>query len=118
MAGVVVKRIGRGDFFGETALLSASPRNADVTAHGRVKLWALSKAHLDRAVAAYPLLKAQLGSAMRPDVAKAHIDQLEERVQQKAKRCAKAGARGHSLLDGGHSQCRAPAHRSTAPLAY
>jgi monovalent cation:H+ antiporter, CPA1 family len=56
-------RLGRGDFFGEMALLSGLPRAADVVALGYCQLLALSAVDFQRFLASNP-------------TAKAHIDQV------------------------------------------
>jgi CPA1 family monovalent cation:H+ antiporter len=56
-------RLGRGDFFGEMALLSGLPRAADVVALGYCQLLVLSAADFQRFLAGNP-------------AAKAHIDQV------------------------------------------
>jgi CRP-like cAMP-binding protein len=46
-SGVVVRRIGPGDFLGEMALLTGAPRSTDVVAVDDVVLWALSRQDFD-----------------------------------------------------------------------
>jgi Na+:H+ antiporter len=53
-------RIGRGDFFGEMALLSGQRRTADVVALGFCQLLVLSSADFRRFLAAHPAAKAHI----------------------------------------------------------
>jgi Na+:H+ antiporter len=56
-------RLGRGDFFGEMALLSGLPRTADVVALGYCQLLVLSAADFQRFLGAYPQAKAHIDLA-------------------------------------------------------
>ena len=53
-------RLGRGDFFGEMALLSGKPRTADVVALGFCQLLVLSAADFRRFLAAHATAKAEI----------------------------------------------------------
>jgi monovalent cation:H+ antiporter, CPA1 family len=53
-------RLGRGDFFGEMALLSGKPRTADVVALGFCQLLVLSAADFRRFLAAHANAKAEI----------------------------------------------------------
>jgi len=53
-------RLGRGDFFGEMALLSGRPRAADVVAMGYCQLLVLSAADFRRFLAGYPAAKERI----------------------------------------------------------
>jgi CPA1 family monovalent cation:H+ antiporter len=53
-------RLGRGDFFGEMALLSGLPRAADVVALGYCQLLVLSAADFQRFLASNPTTKAHI----------------------------------------------------------
>src|SRR5207253_9203047 len=53
-------RLGSGEFFGEMALLSGEPRQADVVALTYCRLLVLRKADFDRFLAANPEAKAEI----------------------------------------------------------
>ena len=53
-------RLGRGDFFGEMALLSGRPRQADVVALGYCQLLALSAADFRRFLRTHSAAKAEI----------------------------------------------------------
>jgi CPA1 family monovalent cation:H+ antiporter len=53
-------RLGSGDFFGEMALLSGRPRQADCVALGFCRVLVLSAADLNRFLDAYPGAKAEI----------------------------------------------------------
>lgn len=53
-------RLGDGEFFGEVALLTAQPRNADVIALTYCELLVLKREDLDRVVSRRPELRAQM----------------------------------------------------------
>ncbi len=56
----VVNRLGKGDFFGEIALLEHGPRTASVVANSKVETYSLDKDDFDRAVTASPSFEEQL----------------------------------------------------------
>lgn len=53
-------RLSEGDFFGEVALLTSRPRNADVVAVSYCELLVLRKRDLDALLSAQPALKTQM----------------------------------------------------------
>ena len=53
-------RLGSGDFFGEMALLSGRPRQADVVALGYCRVLVLSAADFRRFLRDYPRAKAEI----------------------------------------------------------
>ena len=53
-------RLGSGDFFGEMALLSRSPRQADVVALGYCRVLVLSAAEFRRFLRDYPAAKVEI----------------------------------------------------------
>jgi putative ABC transport system ATP-binding protein len=55
-----VARLGRGDFFGEVALISGEPRNATIVANGELDTFVLGKADFQAAIAASPSFRDQL----------------------------------------------------------
>lgn len=55
-------RLKEGDFFGEVALLTSNPRNADVVAVSYCELLVLRRRDLDALLAQQPALKAQMES--------------------------------------------------------
>jgi putative ABC transport system ATP-binding protein len=56
----VLDEIGAGNFFGEAALISGMPRNANVVAQGDVLVYSLKKADFLAALSASPSLNQQL----------------------------------------------------------
>ncbi|WP_207478516.1 cation:proton antiporter [Arenibaculum pallidiluteum] len=58
-------RLGRGDFFGEMALMSGKPRSADVRALGYCRLLVLRAADLRRFLRVNPALRARFEAAVR-----------------------------------------------------
>ncbi len=72
-------RLGRGDFFGEMALLSGLPRAADVVALGYCQLLVLSAADFQRFLAGNPTAKAHIDqvattrSSMNKEIADARV---------------------------------------------
>jgi CPA1 family monovalent cation:H+ antiporter len=58
-------RLGSGSFFGEVALLTRQPRNADVTALGYARLLVLEGRDFRRFLRAHPDLRAELMGAAR-----------------------------------------------------
>lgn len=55
-----VRRLGEGDFFGEVAVLSGTPRTATITAADRCELLQLDRASLDRILQTHPNVKKVL----------------------------------------------------------
>ena len=53
-------RLGSGDFFGEMALLSGRPRQADVVALGYCRVLVLSAADFRRFLGNYPRARAEI----------------------------------------------------------
>ena len=53
-------RLGSGDFFGEMALLSGRPRQADVVALGYCRVLVLSAADFRRFLRDYPRARAEI----------------------------------------------------------
>jgi CPA1 family monovalent cation:H+ antiporter len=68
-------RLGSGDFFGEMALLSGMPRQADVVALGFCRVLALSAAEFRRFLRNYPRARAEIDR-----VAKERAQANEEKV--------------------------------------
>jgi monovalent cation:H+ antiporter, CPA1 family len=58
-------RLGSGEFFGEMALLSGRPRQADVTALTYCRLLALRRADFDSFIAANPEARAAIDRIVR-----------------------------------------------------
>jgi putative ABC transport system ATP-binding protein len=56
----LVNTLDAGQFFGEVALLEDQPRNATVTAKGRVELYTLSKSEFQRAQATFEPVREEL----------------------------------------------------------
>lgn len=81
IGGAVVRRIGRGDSFGEIALLSDVPRQATVTACGHVELLTIDRQAFLEAVTGHPQSRTT-------------ADQVVQRHRQRdAERQATPGAR-------------------------
>lgn len=59
--GITRVRLGRGDFFGEMALLTHSRRQADVTALGYCQLLVLEETAFRRLLASNPSIKERIG---------------------------------------------------------
>ena len=58
--GVVVRRLGEGDYFGEIALLTTRPRTADVRAVDYCSMYTLDQKTVDRVVQRYPDFAARM----------------------------------------------------------
>ena len=56
------ERLGSGDFFGEVALLSGRPRQADVIALGYCRVLVLGAADFHRFLRDYPQAKAEMNN--------------------------------------------------------
>lgn len=78
VGGRLVAVLGPGSWFGEMALLSNEPRNADVIGSTHAELFALSKAALEQAVAEYPRLRKKLDSEMRQRQAQIESREITE----------------------------------------
>jgi len=74
-------RLGRGDFFGEMALLSGGRRTADVIAIGYCQLIVLSSADFARFLADNPVAKAQIDRVAK-DRTLMNERTLQERVSE------------------------------------
>ncbi len=61
---VVLSLLGRGDFFGELALLDGQPRSADAVTTAASRLWILERDHFLRLLAEQPRFAAALLAAM------------------------------------------------------
>jgi putative ABC transport system ATP-binding protein len=59
-----VNRLQRGDFFGETALLTGAPRNATIVAAEKVEAYALGKSDFDAIIMASAPLEEELRKAL------------------------------------------------------
>lgn len=57
-----VKRLGKGDFFGEAALISGAPRNATIVARTQVHVYSLDKPSFQAAIAVSASFSEQLRS--------------------------------------------------------
>jgi putative ABC transport system ATP-binding protein len=63
-ASKMVATLGKGDFFGEAALLTGAPRNATVIAKEDVELYSLSKEDFQAVIAASASFEEELRKAL------------------------------------------------------
>ena len=64
-----MNRLQRGDFFGETALLTGERRNATIVAAEKVEVYALGKSDFDAVIMASAPLEEELRKAtLRPSL--------------------------------------------------
>lgn len=62
---VQVGELGRGEFFGETAIVMGTPRTATVTARTPARLWTLSAENLGRWLERVPELRQRVADIVR-----------------------------------------------------
>ena len=73
MGGALVKRLGRGDCFGEIALIRNAPRMATVTARSDCRLDALDKNSFVTVVTGHSLSAEALNELVQQRLAEAKI---------------------------------------------
>ncbi|MEX2236480.1 MAG: ATP-binding cassette domain-containing protein [Dehalococcoidia bacterium] len=76
----VIAYLEPGDFFGEMALLSGSPRTASAVASGETQLWRLSRENFESILQRHPRVSVEIGRVLAERLARSNSRRVEERT--------------------------------------